>query len=543
MANVTPNVFEIVILLLEVLLVSVVLRCFYNLFLHPLRRFPGPIAHRASVLPIAVRVALGRWTTELLPLTEKFGPVVRVSPNELVFTDPEAWFVFLGPAQVLHYPSEDDLGARSETLANIPYRKDVYGYQNGALSKGEEFPKAPSFYRNRGVPPSIVSETRENHALLRRQMSPGFSDRSLREQEKIVKGYVDLLIRRLQERCAAAQGGDEQGTKTEAGGGGGDGGSSSESRTAVDMRLWFNYATFDIIGDLAFGESFGCLEHGRTADRVSSIEMGLKAQGLNYALKLLGMERLVKWLVRSRAKFRRDNDRLTTAVLKRRMALETERHDLNWEPELPMKTLMINSMVLIVAGSDTAATLLSGLIYLLLKNPGCFEKITHEIRSAFKSEDEINFSSVQSLPYMFACIRETFRCYPPVPGSAPRVVPKGGANIAGQFVPEGTTVSVAQWPTYHSTRNFSQPFSFQPDRFLQPEKYPDDKLGALQPFGIGPRDCIGKNLAYAEVKLVLARILYNFDMELVDPGEDWMDQRAFFIWTKPPLNIYLTPGL
>lgn len=64
-----------------------------------------------------------------------------------------------------------------------------------------------------------------------------------------------------------------------------------------------------------------------------------------------------------------------------------------------MRTLMINAMVLIVAGSDTSATLLSGLLYLLLKNPTCLQKITHEIRSAFKSEDEITFSSVQNLPY------------------------------------------------------------------------------------------------------------------------------------------------
>lgn len=49
------------------------------------------------------------------------------------------------------------------------------------------------------------------------------------------------------------------------------------------------------------------------------------------------------------------------------------------------------------------------------------------------------------------------------------------------------------------------------------------------------------SLAYAEVKLILARILYSFDMELVDPAEDWMDQKAFFIWTKPPLNVSLTP--
>lgn len=93
---------------------------------------------------------------------------------------------------------------------------------------------------------------------------------------------------------------------------------------------------------------------------------------------------------------------------------------------------------------------------------------------------------------MLACIKEAFRRYPPVPGSMPRVVPKGGAYIAGHFVPEGVIVSVAQLPTYHSSRNFSDPFSFQPERFLHPEKFPDDRHDAVKPFNIGPRDCIGK---------------------------------------------------
>lgn len=191
------------------------------------------------------------------------------------------------------------------------------------MVKGEEFPKAAYFYRNKGVPPSIVSETRENHALLRRQMSPGFSDRSLREQESIVKGYVDLLIQRLRERCSPGWGGEndgEAGEKKPL--------SSSPSKTAFDMRHWFNYVTYDIIGDLAFGESFSCLEQGRAADRVTSIEKGLQAQAMTGALKQLGLEGLVKWLVKSRTKFRRENDALTMAVLKRRMALKVERYDL-----------------------------------------------------------------------------------------------------------------------------------------------------------------------------------------------------------------------
>lgn len=192
------------------------------------------------------------------------------------------------------------------------------------MAKGEEFPKAAYFYRNRGVPPSIVSETRENHALLRRQMSPGFSDRSLREQESIVNGYVDLLIQRLRERCVPAQGSEAE-LKSEDEG---PASPSSASKTAFDMRHWFNYVTYDIIGDLAFGESFSCLEQGRAAGRVTSIEKGLQAQAMTGALKQLGLEGLVKWLVKSRTKFRKENDALTMAVLKRRMALKVERHDL-----------------------------------------------------------------------------------------------------------------------------------------------------------------------------------------------------------------------
>lgn len=71
-------------------------------------------------------------------------------------------------------------------------------------------------------------------------------------------------------------------------------------------------------------------------------------------------------------------------------------------------------------------------------------------------------------------------------------MPKGGANVAGYFVPENTVVSVAQWPMNHSARNFSEPFSFKPERFLEPESFPGDILEAVQPFSMGPRDCIGK---------------------------------------------------
>lgn len=93
---------------------------------------------------------------------------------------------------------------------------------------------------------------------------------------------------------------------------------------------------------------------------------------------------------------------------------------------------------------------------------------------------------------VLAVLSEAFRLYPPVAGQMPRVVPEGGAMIAGQFVPEGTIVSVAQWPANHSVRNFSDPEQFKPERFLEPEKFAHDDFDVLQPFSTGPRNCIGK---------------------------------------------------
>lgn len=95
-----------------------------------------------------------------------------------------------------------------------------------------------------------------------------------------------------------------------------------------------------------------------------------------------------------------------------------------------------NSSTLVAAGSETTATLLSGLTFYLLTNPHTMKTLTEEVRSAFKSDEEIDFSSANNLPYLRACIEEALRIYPPTPSGLPRVVPKGGATICGQYVPE-----------------------------------------------------------------------------------------------------------
>lgn len=97
--------------------------------------------------------------------------------------------------------------------------------------------------------------------------------------------------------------------------------------------------------------------------------------------------------------------------------------------------LLSNASLFILAGSETSATLLSGLIYLLLINPDCMQKVKEEIDGAFKDTSEMTFMKEAQLPYLHACIEETFRVYPPVPMELNRVTPPEGATIDGIFVP------------------------------------------------------------------------------------------------------------
>lgn len=113
---------------------------------------------------------------------------------------------------------------------------------------------------------------------------------------------------------------------------------------------------------------------------------------------------------------------------------------------MTLPEIYANAAVLVIAGSETTATALSGTIYYLLQNHLALQKLTAEVRSTFRSETEINFGSVNRLEYLLACIEEALRMYPPVPALIPRVVPPGGAEISGRWVPGGVSKFQDPWP-------------------------------------------------------------------------------------------------
>ena len=159
----------------------------------------------------------------------------------------------------------------------------------------------------------MIAESRENHALLRKQLSHGFSDRSMREQEPIITSYVDLLVQRLREHCVEEVYSDEKVTT---------------KAKALDLRTWYNWTTFDIIGDLAFGEPFGCLREINYHPWVKTIANTIQSGAIFQAVKYLGLDWILLPVLKLVMRSRKEHQQMMTAMLKRRMQVKGERHDL-----------------------------------------------------------------------------------------------------------------------------------------------------------------------------------------------------------------------
>ncbi|KAH8817428.1 toxin biosynthesis cytochrome P450 monooxygenase [Xylogone sp. PMI_703] len=459
----------------------------YRLYFHPLSAYPGPKLCAISYIPSLWNRIKGRqieWTDRL---HEIYGNVVRVDPYQLSYTNADAW-------------------------------KDIYGHRQGKPEMGKD----RRFYPQIGEGEHIITANREDHGRFRKGFSHGMSGFSIHQQEPIIQNYVSLLIQRLEEH-------------------------SQDGRVPQDMCSWYNWYTFDIIGDLTFGEPFGCLENSAYHPWVKTIFDTVKAGVLVNSVSYFPLLHKILFLLipKQLLEKKKQHDDFTAEKTKQRLAVKEERPDFlgyilkRKEQAFTFPEFVSNSAILIIAGSETTATLLSGVTFLLLKNPDKLAKVVHEVRSSFKEDDEITINATTNLKYMVACLEEALRLYAPVPVGLPRIVPGGGDYIAGRWVPGGTAVCVEQMSTYRSPENFRDPNTYAPERFLNDEYFKDDKRHALNPFSTGPRSCIGKNLAWAEMRLALAKILFNFDLELQEESQNWLHHKVWIIREKGPLNVTL----
>lgn len=258
----------------------------YNVYFHPLRSFPGPLVCRATPFYRHYKFLSGDLIFAMKTLHDTYGPVVRITPNELSFVSPEAW-------------------------------KDIYMPLPGS-SGGGDMSRYDRFYQFAGptAPETLVSLNRGYHAHLKRQMAPAFSERALRMQEPILREYVDLLVQRL---------GEEAG----------------EGGQPVNLREWFNYYTFDVIGNLGFGSDFAGLESARYHPWVKAVSQNVKEFSYLQVLMYLGFQQVVHMIANSSLlKGKLLHEDLTKKKLEARLQQEKERPDL-LDPFLKLKEPLV----------------------------------------------------------------------------------------------------------------------------------------------------------------------------------------------------------
>lgn len=215
-------------------------------------------------------------------------------------------------------------------------------------------------------------------------------------------------------------------------------------------------------------------------------------------------------------------------------------------PKITPEFILAQSTTLIVAGSETTGTALSGMTYFLLKQPEALRHLQEEIRTAFTANSDINSDSTASLAYLSAVIEEGLRLYPPVATGLPRDSP--GATVDGFFVPAGAVVNVSGYVATHNEEYFTDAYEFHPERWLSPThplynpRYANDNKDASKPFSLGSRGCLGVNLAYMEMRVVLAKLVWAFDWKLVNTDLDWFrDAKNIALWSNPDLMVKFTP--
>lgn len=192
------------------------LSAIYNLHFHPSCKIAGPKLWIDFPILKSIAQLRGQLDFKIRAFHERYGEVVRIAPDELTFTSPQAW-------------------------------KDIYGHGHAELAKF--FPKGTG-HGDGSRASDIISSNPRDHFRFRRAMLPAFSGKALEQQEPLIQIYVDLLISRLRE--------------------------VAEAGAATNMVKWYTFTTFDLIGDLAYGESFGGLKLGQQNAWVGSIEKMMK---------------------------------------------------------------------------------------------------------------------------------------------------------------------------------------------------------------------------------------------------------------------------
>ncbi|KAI9764940.1 MAG: hypothetical protein M1840_007965 [Geoglossum simile] len=377
-------------------------RCIYNVYFHPLRRFPGPKLMAATQFANAGYIISGTNCKHLYDLHERYGNVVRTGPNELSFRSVSAIKTIYG---------------------GNPRSEDAF-HKNMIANMQES-----------GESDNLFFAVGNKHMHYRKIVGPAFSEATIRAQEPMVQEYCAQLIKGLRNRTGTAHFPTAEGI--------------------VDIVPWTNFIVSDILSHVLFGSSLDCLQRGEYHTWVAGGYKALiESTYIEAAQRLWPYHRICEYLCIPSSI--RDGYQTHLSISRQKLQERAE------EPEpykyafpsfvsqfMSEQELLDNVNVIATAAGETTSSTISAALYYLTTNIAIYKNVVTEIRTAFGKEEEITAASTASLPYLKATVRETFRLHPTIPVGLHRVTPKKGRYIDGLWVPGGVSSHLSDQSLTH----------------------------------------------------------------------------------------------
>lgn len=191
--------------------------------------------------------------------------------------------------------------------------------------------------------------------------------------------------------------------------------------------------------------------------------------------------------------------------------------------DLSLSELTANSLFFVLSGYETVANALALTVLCLAEHPECQKKLTSEIRAGLETRNSTpqkdtltNYENIQKLKYLDQCVNESLRLFPPFLRFNRSTNKESLIN--GITIPKGLDVAVSVYAVHHNSNVWDEPEKFDPDRFSEEKLTPSQKSYFL-PFGLGPRDCFGKDFALMEVKIALVHLLQRYEVSTLPETE------------------------
>ncbi|POS72792.1 isotrichodermin C-15 hydroxylase [Diaporthe helianthi] len=420
-------------------------RAVYNVYFHPLARYPGPKLAAVTDAWWAYASITGKYPWIIEKALKEHGDVVRVAPNELVFLNPEA-------AKDIYLAQEKNL----ELFVQVGY--DALDTGDGGIS-GETNPV--------------------KHRETAKKLAPAFSTRNFKAKEKAVHGHIDLFVQKMKDEGSGEKG--------------------------AELQRWTDWLALDLSADMTYGLAMNQLNDMKDSILLSAtlkLNLFLTMSQITRKFRLLTplmYLTIPPSLLLLMPKLIGMNHEDVKARLERRG--KTEHLDYFEQlfpadkpvPEDKKDIYHLENVAgqLLLAGWQPLANQFYSLVFFILKEPEAYGALVKEVRDAFTSYDVINSDTTAGLEYLQACMHESLRLHQETTDGLPRVSP--GAVVDGRYIPKGVTCQISYFAAARSPRFFTDPLRFRPERWLSPDhprfdaRYKDDNLKASKPFSQGPR--------------------------------------------------------